>query len=92
MVDWMYSSTVLELGTSWRQVVSFTPLPIYPKGKSSLYSLDRSVGGPHIQRGRCGEHVICHCRESNADCPARRYVDSLLFSKSTTELSCLYII
>jgi hypothetical protein len=26
-----YSSTILVLGTEWRLVVSFTPLPLYPR-------------------------------------------------------------
>jgi hypothetical protein len=27
--EWMYSSTILDLGTRWRCVVSFTPQPLY---------------------------------------------------------------
>jgi hypothetical protein len=30
MGEWMYSSTILDLGTRWRSVVSFTPQPLYP--------------------------------------------------------------
>jgi hypothetical protein len=33
MKKWRYSSTRLELGTRWRWVVSFTPLPLYPPEK-----------------------------------------------------------
>jgi hypothetical protein len=29
----MYSSTILNLGTRWRWVASFTPWPLYPPGK-----------------------------------------------------------
>jgi hypothetical protein len=29
-----YSSTFLDLSTRWRRVVSFTPLPLYPRGYS----------------------------------------------------------
>jgi hypothetical protein len=36
----------LDLGTSWRWVVSFTPRPLYPRGKSPRYPLDRRLGGP----------------------------------------------
>jgi hypothetical protein len=32
----MYSSTILNLSTSWRWVVSFTPQPLYPRGKSTV--------------------------------------------------------
>jgi hypothetical protein len=30
MGEWMYSSTFLDLGTSWTWVVSFTPRQLYP--------------------------------------------------------------
>jgi hypothetical protein len=37
----------LDLSTSWRLVVSFTPLPAaLPPGKSPQYPLDRRLGGP----------------------------------------------
>jgi hypothetical protein len=29
--EWRYSSTILDLGTRWRYVVSFTPRPLYPR-------------------------------------------------------------
>jgi hypothetical protein len=32
--EWRYSATFLDLGTRWRWVVSFTPLLLYPRGKS----------------------------------------------------------
>jgi hypothetical protein len=34
MGKWRYVSTILVLGTRWRSVVSFTPLSLYPHGKS----------------------------------------------------------
>jgi hypothetical protein len=36
---------ILNLGTSWRWVVSFTPRPLYLRGKSPQYHLYRSSGG-----------------------------------------------
>jgi hypothetical protein len=39
----------------WRWVVSFTPLPLYSWGRSPWYPLDRRLGGPQNQSGRCGE-------------------------------------
>jgi hypothetical protein len=39
-------------------VVSFTPLPLYPWGKSSWYPLDRRLGGPQSRSGRPGEVKI----------------------------------
>jgi hypothetical protein len=44
-----------DLGTRWRWVVSFTPRPLYPQGKSPLYPLDRGLGGPQSRSGRGGE-------------------------------------
>jgi hypothetical protein len=41
------SSTVLNLDTICRCMVSFTPLPLYPRGKSPWYSL----GGPQSRSG-----------------------------------------
>jgi hypothetical protein len=33
MGEWRYSSTILDLGIMW-SVVSFTPQPLYSRGKS----------------------------------------------------------
>jgi hypothetical protein len=46
---------ILDLGTRWRWVVSFTPRPLYPKKKSPWYPLDRRLGGPQSRSGRGGE-------------------------------------
>jgi hypothetical protein len=46
---------ILDLGTRWRQMVSFTPRPLYPQGKSPSYPLDRRLGGPQGRSGRGGE-------------------------------------
>jgi hypothetical protein len=46
---------VLKLSTGWRWVVSFTPPPLYPQGKSPGYPLDRRLGGPQSRSGRGGE-------------------------------------
>jgi hypothetical protein len=42
---------ILHLGTRWRWVVSFTPLPLYPQGKSPWCPLDRRLGGPQSRSG-----------------------------------------
>jgi hypothetical protein len=41
------SPRILDLGTWWRWVVSFTPLSLNPEGRSPCYSLDRRLVGPH---------------------------------------------
>jgi hypothetical protein len=48
----------LDLGTSWRLVVNFTPRPLYPRGKSPRYPLDRRLRGPQSRSGRFGEEKI----------------------------------
>jgi hypothetical protein len=50
--EWIYSS--LDLSTSWRWVVSFKNLPLYSRGKSPQYPLDRRLGGPQTLSGRYG--------------------------------------
>jgi hypothetical protein len=56
--EWMYSSHFLDLVTSWRWVVSFTPLPLYLRRKSPQYPLNRRLGGPQSRSGQCGEEKI----------------------------------
>jgi hypothetical protein len=55
ILEWMYSSTILDLGTKWRWVVSFTSRPHYSRRKIPQHPLDRMVGGPQVRSGRCGE-------------------------------------
>jgi hypothetical protein len=43
MGEWRYSSTIIDLGIRCRSVVSFTPLPFYPR--------ERSLGNHYI--GSC---------------------------------------
>jgi hypothetical protein len=47
MGEWRYNSTILDLGTRWLWMVSFTHRPLYSRRKTSLYPLDRKLGGPH---------------------------------------------
>jgi hypothetical protein len=58
----------LDLGTSWRWVVNFTRRPLYPRGKSPRYPLDRRLGGPQSRSGRFGEENISWpYRDLNSD-------------------------
>jgi len=43
---------LLNLGTRWRWVVSFTLRPLYPRRESPWYSLNRRIGGPQSRSGR----------------------------------------
>jgi hypothetical protein len=44
MEKWRYSSNFLDLGTRWRWAVRFTPLPLYPPGKSPAVSIGQEAG------------------------------------------------
>jgi hypothetical protein len=46
---------ILDFGTTWWWVVSFTPRPLYPQVESPWYPLDRRLVGPQSQAGRGGE-------------------------------------
>jgi len=46
---------ILDLGTSWRTVVSFTAWPLYPWGKNPRYPLGTRLGGLQSRSGRGGE-------------------------------------
>jgi hypothetical protein len=45
----------LEFSTSWRWVVSFTPRPLYPRGKSPWYPLGRRLDGSQNRSGWRGK-------------------------------------
>jgi hypothetical protein len=50
-----YSDTFLSLSTGWRCVVSFTNLPLYSRGNSPRYPVDRRLGGAQNRLGIYGE-------------------------------------
>jgi len=50
-----YWRSILDLGTRWRWVVSFTPQPLYPQGNSPWYPLGRRLGGPQSRSEHGGE-------------------------------------
>jgi hypothetical protein len=46
---------ILDLGTRWRCVVSFTHRPLYLQGQSTRFTLDKRPGGPKSRSGRGGK-------------------------------------
>jgi hypothetical protein len=58
---------ILDLGTRWRGMVSFTPRPLYPQGKNSRYPLDRRLSGPQSRSGRGGEEKNSHPRHRKSN-------------------------
>jgi len=58
--------SILELGTTWRLVVSFTPRLLYLQEKSPWYPLDRRLGGHQSRTGRGDEEKVpSPCWDSN---------------------------
>jgi hypothetical protein len=76
----------LDLVTSWRWVVSFTPWPVYPRVKSPWNPLDRGLGGPQSRFGQIGEQKIRYPAGARTPAPPRcsqslyrlRHPDSVL--------------
>jgi hypothetical protein len=62
MRKWRYSSIILNLGTRWRWLVSFMPLPLYPWGYNHQYPMDRKSGGPQSWSGCCGGKSLASAR------------------------------
>jgi hypothetical protein len=54
MGDWKYGSTILDLDTRCRWVVSFKPLPLYHRWKYSRCPLDKRSRGSQTQSGHYG--------------------------------------
>jgi hypothetical protein len=71
MGEWRYSSTFPDLGTRWRWVVSFTPMPLCRRGKSLRYPLERRLGRPQSRSGRCGGEKNLALPEIESGRPAR---------------------
>jgi hypothetical protein len=46
---------ILNLGTSWIIVFSFTPRPLCSQEKSRQYQLNKTLGGTQSRSGRFGE-------------------------------------
>jgi hypothetical protein len=55
MGEWKYSSTIIDLGTRWMRINTFTPQPLYHRGKIPRCLLDRRLDRPQKLSGLCGE-------------------------------------
>jgi hypothetical protein len=74
----VYLHAFFELDTRWRCMVSCTPWPLYPQGKSPWYPLYRRLDGPQIRSGHGGEEKNSQpppgIEPLNPDRPARSLV------------------
>jgi hypothetical protein len=106
MGECRHSSTILDLDTRWRWVARFAPRPLYSQGKSPRYPLDRRLGGPQSQPGRCIEEtnrasariwtpaiqVIAHCYTDLTALTARKkYWATFFLLRITLEGKCIMI-
>jgi hypothetical protein len=88
MGDWMYTSTVLALDTSWKTAVSFTPLPLYPREKSFRCILKRRLGG---SQSRSESENSWPYRDSNSDPLVVQTVSSRYTDYATAALNYVRI-
>jgi hypothetical protein len=73
----------LDLGTSLKWVVSFTPWPLYWQRKSPRYSLYRRLGEPQSRSGRRGEEKVRRwgvMKQTHTHTRRLRYVGLALYS------------
>jgi hypothetical protein len=67
--EWRCSYTFLDLSTSWRWVVSFTPLPLYPWRKApnthSIGDLKKRGNCSHRWKGKVGPELIYASRHED---------------------------
>jgi hypothetical protein len=88
----------LDLGISWRWVDSSTARPLYPRGKSPWYPLDRWLGGSQSRFGRRGEEKILDSTEirnlthSVVQPVASRYADCAILPLQTRIASLLFLL
>jgi hypothetical protein len=72
----------LDLGTSWRWVVSFMPWLPYPRGNRPRCPLHRRLGGPQSRSGSSGEKKnLAPCRDLNPCRPARALSLHIIYSR-----------
>jgi hypothetical protein len=56
--DWRHSSTILDIDTEWRWVVSSMPRRFHPWGISPKNTYDTGLGKPQKRYGRCRAEKI----------------------------------
>jgi hypothetical protein len=77
MRKWKYNSTILDPGTRWIWMVSFSPRQHHPWGRSRRNQLDKMLSCPQGRSGRCGEESLGPTgnRTSPYQPAARRSID-----------------
>jgi hypothetical protein len=80
MGEWRYSSIILDLGTKWKWVASFTLRSIYFRGIRSRYELYRRLGWVLSRYGRYGEKKKVAPPEIEPQ-PSSHYIDPWILVK-----------
>jgi hypothetical protein len=71
--EWRYGSAILDYGTRWSWVISFTPRPLYPLGKDLPISIGCEVGWATEPAWTLwSRDKSCICQESNLGLPCLR--------------------
>jgi hypothetical protein len=55
---WRCGAIILDLGTRWKWVASFTTQQLYPQGMIPRHPSDRSPGGPRSLSGQCKQEYF----------------------------------
>jgi hypothetical protein len=79
------SRGLFDLGSTWRWVFSFTPRPLYPRGKSPRYPLDRGLGEPQKSSGRYGEEQILDSTGTRTQTPRSSSLQPVALPKGKGE-------
>jgi hypothetical protein len=90
MGKWMYRSAFLNLIISWRYVVSFTPRPLYLRGKSPRCPLDRRLGRPQNRSDRHVEEKNFTPTGTILQLVANRYTDSAIAAPFEKEMKIAF--
>jgi hypothetical protein len=61
--------TIINLGTTWKWIISFTPRPVYPREKSEWYPLKRKLRGLRNQSGHFAERKSVACTGNQSTIP-----------------------
>jgi hypothetical protein len=66
VLRYTYIACLVNLSSRWRSAVSFTPRPVYPRGRRLRKRFSRRLYWPQRRLGWLGEDLnLCTCRVSN---------------------------
>jgi hypothetical protein len=98
MGEWKYISTIIDLSTRLRWIVSFTSRSLYPLRRNPRYPFHRRLCGLHNRSGRCGVEknlLALPGIEPLASSPSRVAIPTelsrnVIFWEASVFMSCLH--